>query len=46
MIQKPGAIEVSTVTGNGCGQEILFFSKTISKMWPHTGDLAKRIGNF
>ena len=47
MIPKMGAFEVSTVAGGQShGQDILFFSKVIAKMWPHIGDLAKKIVKF
>ena len=37
------AFELSTVIDN---HDILFFSKIMSKMWPHAGAVVKRLINF
>ena len=37
------AFEISTVIDN---HDILFFSKIMSKMWPHAGAVVKRLVNF
>ena len=43
MVGRMGAFEVSTVHE---GFEFLFFSKIMSGMWPHWGDLSRRIGKY
>ena len=37
------AFEISTVIDN---HDILFFSKIMSRMWPHAGAVVKRLINF
>lgn len=47
MLPRMGAFEVSTVYENReHKQEILFYSKMMSSMWPHATALAKRIKAF
>ena len=48
MIPRMGAFEVSTVAerGSGGSEAVLLFSKLIGGLWPHVGDLAKRMATF
>ena len=47
MIPRLGAFEVSTVIGNeGSLTDILFFSKLLSSLWPHTRTVAGKVANF
>ena len=44
MVPRPYAFEVSTVTNDS--QDILFFSKLLSLMWPHRNTLSNKIAAF
>ena len=48
MFPRLGAFEVSTILTNKNGgmESILFFSKMMSGLWPHTRDLGIKIGSF
>ena len=45
MIPRMGAFEVSTVVerGGGGSEAILLYSKLLGGLWPHIGDLAKKM---
>ena len=44
VVPRPYAFEVSTVTNDS--EDILFYSKLMSRAWPHTKALAQRIKAF
>ena len=43
MLPRTGAFEVSTVLGGN--QDILFYSKMMSKTWPNPSGLAEKVAN-
>ena len=45
MIPRMGAFEVSTVAerSSGGSEAILLYSKLLGGLWPHLGDLAKKM---